>query len=66
MLKGSYDVAKKNMILCIWCNAMCLCGLRLKNIIFHILYIIVAPLCSAFLKHVNFYKAHGSEKRGVL
>ncbi len=29
---------------------MCLCGLRLKkHIIFHILYIIVAPLCSAFL-----------------
>ncbi len=27
-LKGSYDVAKKNIILCIWCNAMCLCGLR--------------------------------------
>ncbi len=53
-LKGSYDVAKKNIILCIWCNAMCLCGLRLKkHIIFHILYIIVAPLCSAFLKHRN-------------
>ncbi len=37
-----------------------------KNIIFHILYIIVAPLCSAFLKRANFYKAHHSEKRGVL
>ncbi len=23
-LKGSYDVAKKNINLCIWCNAMCL------------------------------------------
>ncbi len=44
-----------------------LCGLRLKkHIIFHILYIIVAPLCSAFLKRVDFYKAHRSEKRGVL
>ncbi len=21
-LKGSYDVAKKNIILCIWCNAV--------------------------------------------
>ncbi len=41
----------------------CLCGLRLKNIIFHILYITVAPL---FLKHVDCYKAHRSEKRGVL
>ncbi len=29
--KGSYDIAKKNIILCIWCNAMCLCGLRLKK-----------------------------------
>ncbi len=38
-LKGSCDVAKKNIILYIWCNAMCLCGLRLKkHIIFHILY----------------------------
>ncbi len=46
---------------------MCLCGLRFKkHIIFHILYIIVAPLCSAFLKRVHFYKAHSSEKRGVL
>ncbi len=37
-----------------------------KHIISHILYIIVAPLCSAFLKCVDFYKAHRSEKRGVL
>ncbi len=42
MLKGSYDVAKNNII---WCNAMCLCGLRLKkHIIFHILFIIVSSL----------------------
>ncbi len=33
-----------------------------KNITFHILYIIVAPLCSALLKRVDFYKAHRSEK----
>ncbi len=46
---------------------MCLHGSRFKkHIIFHILYIIVAPLCSAFLKRVHFYKAHHSEKRGVL
>ncbi len=32
----------------------------------HTVHIIVAPLCSAFLKHVDFYKAHRSEKRGVL
>ncbi len=43
-LKESYDDAKKN-ILCIWYNAMCLHGLRLKkHIICHTLYIIVAPL----------------------
>ncbi len=61
-LKGSYDVAKKNIILCIWCNAMCLCGLWFKkHIIFHILYIIVASLCSTFLKHIDFYKAHHFE-----
>ncbi len=36
----------------------CVCGVRLKkHIIFHILYIIVAPLCSAFPKRVDFYKA---------
>ncbi len=67
VLKGSCDIAKKNIIMCIWCNAMCLWGLRLKkNIIFHKLYIIIAPLCSAFLKRVAFYKAHCSEKLGVL
>ncbi len=37
-----------------------------KHIVFHILYIVDAPLCSAFLKRVDFYKAHRSEKRGVL
>ncbi len=67
LLKGSYDVAKKNIILCIWCNAMCLRGSRFKkHIIFHIRYIIIALLCSAFLKRADFYKAHHSEKRGVL
>ncbi len=46
---------------------MYLCGLRFKkHIIFHILYIIVAPLCPAFLKRVDFYKAHRSENWGVL
>ncbi len=37
-----------------------------KHIIFHILYIIVAPLSPAFLKWADFYKAHRSEQRGVL
>ncbi len=46
---------------------MCLHCLRLKkHIIFHISYIVVAPLCPAFLKCVDFYKAHRSEKRGAL
>ncbi len=62
-LKGSHDVAKKNIILCIWCNAMCLRGLRFKkHIIFHIPYVIVAPLCPAFLKRIDLDKAHHSEK----
>ncbi len=59
--------AKRNIIVCIWCNAMCLCGLRFeKHNIFHILYILVAPLCSTFLKRAIFYIAHRSEKWGVL
>ncbi len=37
-----------------------------KHIIFHILYIIVDPLCPTFLKRVDFYKAHRSEKLCVL
>ncbi len=46
---------------------MCLRGLRLKkHSILRIIYIIVAPLCPTFLKRVDFYKAHRSEKRGVL
>ncbi len=65
-LKGSYDAAKNNN--CVMCKSvMCLRGSMFKkHIIFHILYVIVAPLCSAFLKRVDFYKAHRSEKRGVL
>jgi len=48
-LKGSYNVAKKSIILCIWCNEICLCGLRFKkHIIFHIMYIIVSPLWPNF------------------
>ncbi len=40
-LKGSYDVAKKNNILFIWCNAMFMQFKVKKHIIFLILYIIV-------------------------
>ncbi len=59
ILKGSYGVAKNNIILCIWCNAMCLHRLRAKkHIIFHILYTIVAPLCSARLEEVGQSEAH--------
>ncbi len=43
---------------------MRLCGLRLKKKLFFTYpYLIFAPPCSAFLKHVDFYKAHRSEKR---
>ncbi len=49
-LKGSCDIAKNNIIWCIWCKAMCLFGLRFKkHIIFHILYIFVAPLWNAYI-----------------
>ncbi len=50
-----YFHSKKNNI---WCNAMCFMRFKVKkkNIIFHILYIIVAPLCSTFLKRVIFTK----------
>ena len=47
MLKGSCDVAKKNIILCIWCNEMCLCGLRFKKHYFphtvHYCFLLYAP-----------------------
>ncbi len=36
-LKGSYDVAKNNIILCIWCNEMFMRFKVKKNMIFHIL-----------------------------
>ncbi len=52
----------KIIIFCVFGVMQYLCGLKLKkNIIFHILY-----CCPAFLKCVRFYKAHRSEKRGVL
>ncbi len=66
-LKGSYDVAKKNIGLRIWCNAMCLCGFKVqKTHYFPHTVLFVAPLCSDFLKRIDFYKAHRSEKRCVL
>ncbi len=66
-----------DIIWCIWCNAMCLRGSRFKkHIIFHITfphstvhspqYITFAPLSPAFLKRIDFYKAHQSENQGVL
>ncbi len=52
--------------LCIWCNAMCLRGSRFKK---HYFPHTVHYCCSSmlrFLKRADFYKAHRSEKRGVL
>ncbi len=71
-LNGSYDVAKKKIIFLLMYNnvfGLMQCVVRFKvkkHIIFHILYIIIDPLCSTFLKRVHFYEAHRSEKRGVL
>ncbi len=57
----------KRTLFCVFGVMQCLCGLRFKKTHFpHTVHIIVAPLCSAFLKHVDLYKAHRSEKRGVL
>ncbi len=58
----------KRTLFCVFGVMQCVyVVLRLKkHTIFHILYIIVAPLCSAFLKRVEFYKAHRSEKQGML
>ncbi len=51
----------------------CVCNLfmwfnvkKKKKLIFHILYIIVAHLCSGFLKCADFDKSHRSEKRSEL
>ncbi len=56
----------KITLFCVFGVMQCLCSLRFKkHIIVHILYIIVDPLCPAFLKRVDFYKAHRSEKRGL-
>ncbi len=68
-LKGSYDDAKRTLF-CVFGVMQCIvfmqCKVKKINIIFHIPYIIVAPLCPNFLKSVDFYKAHRSEKHGVL
>ncbi len=65
-LKGSYDAFLKIIILCIWCNRICWHALMFKkHIIFQILYIIVGPLCPAFLKRFIFYKVPPSDKRSL-
>ncbi len=53
----------KRTLFCVFGVMECVYALRGKKKTgnFHILYIIVAPLYSAFLKYVDFYKAHHSE-----
>ncbi len=66
-LKGSYDVAKNNIILCIWCNVMCVCGLRLKNTLFSTYCTLLLRLYALpFWNTSIFHKAHHSDKRDVL
>ncbi len=48
MLKRSYDVAKNNIILCIWCNAICLRGSRFKKT--HYFPHTVNYFCSSMLR----------------
>ncbi len=66
-LKGSYDEFLKIIILYIWWNRICWHVLLFKkHIIFPILYIIVVPLCLAFLKRFVFYKVPPSDKYSLL
>ncbi len=37
-----------------------------KHIIFQIMYVIVGPLCTAYLKHLFFYKVPPSDKHSLL
>ncbi len=54
----------KRTLFCVFGVMQCVYVVQGKK--HHLLYITVAPLCSAFLKRADFYKAHRSEKRGVL
>ncbi len=62
-LKGIYDVAKITSF-CVFGVMQYVYAVQ-KHIIFHILYIIVAPMPHLSEKQ-RFYKANRSEKRGVL
>ncbi len=62
-IKGIYDVAKITLF-CVFGVMQYVYAVQ-KHIIFHILYIIVAPMPHLSEKQ-RFYKANRSEKRGVL
>ncbi len=66
ILKGSYDVAKKNIILCIWCNAMCFMVCLRLNTLFstYVYYCCSSMLCRSETR--KFLQSSSSEKRGVL
>ncbi len=64
-LKGSYDNAKITLFCVTLFNVFTPFKVH-KTLFSTYLNIIVAPLCPGFLKCVDFYKAHCSEKRGVL
>ncbi len=66
-LKGSYNIySLKRTLFCVFGVMQCVCGLRFKK---HYFPHTVHYCCSSKLRlseTVNFYKAHCSEKRGVL
>ncbi len=56
----------KRILFCVFGVMQCVYAVSgSKNTLLSTLYIIVAPLCSTFLKRVDFNKAHCSEKWGM-
>ncbi len=64
ILKGSYDVAKKNIYFVYLCNVFT--WFMVQKTLFSTYCKLLLLYASAFLKHVDFYKACLSEKWGQL
>ncbi len=64
-LNVAYMLMLKVTLFCVFGVMQCLRVLRFKKHIILHMHTVVAPLWLTFLKHVDLYKAHCSEKRGV-
>ncbi len=53
----------KRTLFCVFGVMQCVLSFK---ILFSTPYIIVAPLSPAFLKRIDFYKTHRSDKHGVI